>query len=460
MTNDMTQGKPAAAIMRFAIPLFIGSVFQQVYNMVDSIVVGRFVGKQALAAVGSCAGAFSLMIALITGLTNGMSVVTAQYFGAKKQDMVRKTFISSTIVILLAGVVISIAGVLLARPLLLALKTPADVIDQAEVYLVILFVGTLANCLYNGLSAVLRALGDSVMPLVILVAASLLNVVLDLVFVLMLRMDVPGVAVATVLAQLISAAVCLVYVFKKLPMLRFGFRELKCDPGIFRELVRIGFPAALSSCGVSLSVMFMQRAINGYGSTVMAGYTIGNRAENIGMCLAFSIGMAVGTFCGQNMGAGQRERVKQGLHVGYFLSIGYAAAVAVILIVFARPLAGIFNEDQMVLDIAVTNIRITALFAPVLGLVFVYQNFLRSVGDVAPTVWMSVTEIAARSVLAFLFSGLFGYVGIWWATPVGWTACAIIGYLRYRSGVWAKKFSLQTGGGKRHSLEENPEDIV
>lgn len=442
MTNDMTRDKPSAAIMRFAIPLFIGNIFQQVYNMVDSIVVGRFVGKQALAAVGSCAGAFNLMVALISGLTSGMSVVTAQYFGAKKHDMVRKTFISSTVVILLTGVMVSIAGMLLARPLLLALRTPTDVIDEAEAYLVILFAGTLANCLYNGISAVLRALGDSIMPLVILVAASLLNVVLDLMFVLILRMDVPGVAAATVLAQLISAAVCLVYIFKKLPMLRFGFRDLKCDTAILRELVRIGFPVALSSCGVSLSVMFMQRAINDYGSTVMAGYTIGNRAENVGMCLAFSIGMAVGTFCGQNMGAEKPDRVKQGLHVGYFLSVGYATAVAAVLIVFARPLAGIFNEDPTVLDIAVTNIRITALFAPVLGLVFVYQNFLRSVGDVAPTVWMSVTEIAARSVLAFLFSRLFGFVGIWWVTPVGWTACAMIGYLRYRSGAWAKKFSL------------------
>lgn len=442
MTNDMTRGKPAAAIMRFAIPLFIGSIFQQVYNMVDSIVVGRFVGKQALAAVGSCAGAFNLIIALVSGLTSGMAVVTAQYFGANKHDMVRKTFVSSTVVILLTGVVVSIAGVLLARPLLLALRTPTDVIDDAEKYLVILFIGTLANCLYNGISAVLRALGDSVMPLIILMAASLLNVVLDLVFVVVLHMDVPGVAVATVLAQLISAVGCLAYVFKKMPILRFGFRDLRCDQAILQELVRIGFPVALSSCGVSLSVMFMQRAINDYGSTVMAGYTIGNRAENVGMCLAFSIGMAVGTFCGQNMGAGKAERVKQGLHVGYFLSISYAAVVAVILIVFARPLAGIFNKDPVVLDIAVTNIRITALFAPVLGLVFVYQNFLRSVGDVAPTVWMSVTEIAARSILAFLFSWRFGYVGIWWVTPVGWTASAIIGCLRYRSGVWARKSSL------------------
>lgn len=440
MTNDMTRGKPLAAITKFAIPMFVGSVFQQVYNMVDSIVVGQFVGPQALAAVGTCAGAFNLLIALITGLTSGMSVVTAQYFGAQKQDCVRKTFISSTIVILLTGAAVSVAGVILARPLLLALNTPKDVIDDAVLYLTILFAGTLANCLYNGISAVMRSLGDSVMPLVILVAASLLNVVLDLVFVIVLDMKVAGVAVATVLAQLVSAAVCLVYVFRRIPMLRFGLRELRCDGAIIRELLRIGFPVALSSCGVSLSVMFMQRAINAYGSVVMAGYTIGNRAENVGMCLAFSIGMAVGTFCGQNVGAGKFDRVRQGLRVGYALSIGYAVTVAVLILIFARPLAGIFSPDEEVLDIAVVNMRITAFFLPMLGLIFVYQNFLRSVGDVAPTVWMSVTEIAARSVLAFLFSALFGYVGIWWVTPIGWIASVLIGFFRYRSGVWEKRF--------------------
>ena len=440
MTNDMTRGKPLAAITKFAIPMFVGSVFQQVYNMVDSIVVGQFVGPQALAAVGTCAGAFNLLIALITGLTSGMSVVTAQYFGAQKQDFVRKTFISSTIVILLTGAAVSVAGAILARPLLLALNTPEDVIDDAVLYLTILFAGTLANCLYNGISAVMRSLGDSVMPLVILVAASLLNVVLDLVFVILLDMKVAGVAVATVLAQLVSAAVCLVYVFRRIPMLRFGLRELRCDGAIIRELLRIGFPVALSSCGVSLSVMFMQRAINAYGSVVMAGYTIGNRAENVGMCLAFSIGMAVGTFCGQNVGAGKFDRVRQGLRVGYGLSIGYAVTVAVLILIFARPLAGIFSPDEEVLDIAVVNMRITACFLPMLGLIFVYQNFLRSVGDVAPTVWMSVTEIVARSVLAFLFSALFGYVGIWWVTPIGWIASVLIGFFRYRSGVWEKRF--------------------
>lgn len=444
MVKDMTEGRPFKVITTFAVPLFIGSVFQQVYNMVDSIVVGNFVGSDALAAVGACSGAFNLLIALITGLTGGMSVVVAQYFGAKNDEMVKKAYLSSTIVILATGVLVTILGIRLARPLLLVLGTPENIIDDACIYLVIMFAGTLANCLYNGMSSLLRALGDSLIPLVILIAASLLNVALDLWFVLGFGMGVAGAAIATVLSQLISALLAMAYVYKKLPLLHFTWKEFRPDREIVREVVRIGFPAALSSCGVSVSVMFMQRAINAYGSTVMAGYTIGNRAENVGCCLSYAIGTAVGTFCGQNIGAKRFDRVKQGLHAGYAIAVGYAAAVTVGFLLFGKQLAGIFTNDAAAIEVAVSYINVVTLFAPVLGLVFVFQNFLRSAGDVTPTVWMSVMEIGARSILAFAFSAAFGYIGIWWATPVGWCASLLLGVLRYRTGKWKNRLKLSS----------------
>ena len=439
MVNDMTAGRPIKVITAFAIPLFIGSVFQQVYNMVDSIVVGNYVGADALAAVGACSGAFNLLIALITGLTGGMSVVIAQYFGAKNQEMVKKTFITSTIVILGVGVFITIAGIFLARPLLVILDTPENIMEDAMIYLVIMCAGTLANCLYNGMSSLLRALGDSVIPLLILIVASLLNVVLDLLFVVGFGTGVAGAAVATVLSQFISAIVSIVYVFRKLPMLRFSMSEFRADRELAREICRIGFPAALSSCGVSISVMFMQRAVNAYGSTVVAGYTIGTRAEQLGFCLSYTIGLAVGTFCSQNIGARREDRVKKGMHAGYLIAVGYAVAVGIVFLFFAKNLAGVFTSDTSAIEVAVGYIYVSTVFAPVLGLVFVFQNFLRSAGDVAPTVWMSAMEIAARSVLAFLFSWAFGYAGIWWATPVGWTASLLLGFFRYRSGKWKTK---------------------
>lgn len=327
MVRDMTQGSPFKVITLFAIPLFIGSIFQQIYNMVDSIVVGNYVGAEALAAVGTCAGVFNLIIALISGLTSGTSVVLAQYFGAKNDEMVKKTFISASMVNIGAGVILTFVGVVLARPLLLLLGTPDNILEDANTYLMIMCIGILANCLYNGMSAVLRALGDSMTPLMVLIMASLLNIGLDLLFVIRFGLGVAGVAIATVLAQLISAILCIIYVFWRMPSLRFKVSKLKFEKKIAYDIVRIGVPAALSSSGVSISVMFMQRAINEYGSAVIAAYTIANRAEQIGMCLAFSIGMAVGTFCGQNIGAQDFERVKKGMHVGYIISISYAVII-------------------------------------------------------------------------------------------------------------------------------------
>lgn len=386
MVRDMTKGSPMKAITLFALPMFVGNVFQQVYNMVDSIVVGNFVGSRALAAVGTCSGAFNLILALVVGLTSGMSVVVAQYFGAKNYAMVKQTFISAIIVNVSVGMGVTIIGILVSRPLLLLLGTPEDILEDAVTYLTIMFLGTLANCMYNGMSSVLRALGDSVIPLIILIAASLMNVGLDLLFVIVFHLGVAGVALATVLSQLISAVFCVIYVFMKLPMLRFGRREFRPDGQVVREIVRIGVPAALSSCGVSISVMFMQRAINAYGSTVIAAYTIGNRAEQLGMCLSFSIGASVGTFCGQNIGARDFERVKKGLHAGYLISFIYTFTVGLLMFVGAGILSRLFSAEAGVIDISTECIRVVALFAPMLGLVFLYQNFLRSAGDVTPTV--------------------------------------------------------------------------
>lgn len=436
MVRNMTQGKPLQVMTMFAIPLFIGNIFQQIYNMVDSIVVGNYVGAGALAAVGACGGAFNLVISLITGLTGGTSVVLAQYFGAGNKEMVRKTFLSATVVNLAAGMLLTIVGILLTKPLLLILGTPADIMADARMYLTIMFLGVLANCLYNGMAAVLRALGDPLTPLVVLIVCSLFNVVLDLLFVARCGWGVAGVAAATVLSQLISAIACIVYVLVRMPMLRFYRNDTWIQKDVVLKIIRIGIPAALSTSGVSVSVMFMQRAINGYGSGVVAAYTIANRGEQVGLCLGYSIGMAVGTFCGQNIGARNFERVKRGMHIGYLISVTYALVIAAVMIIFAEPLSMLFNKDPEVVRIAVGCLRVTMIFAPVLVLVFVFQNFLRSAGDVSPTVWMSITEILARSVLAFLFSWLWGYYGIWWATPVGWLASLLIGWLRYRTGKW------------------------
>ena len=435
----MTVGNPLKQITLFAIPLFIGNIFQMIYNVVDSAVVGRFVGSDQLAAVGTCSGAFNLLTSLIIGLTGGMAVLISQYFGAQNFEKVRKTVVSGIMIVLAAGVLLTVAGMFLAGPLLRATGVPENIFEDAKLYLTIMFAGMLANCLYNGVSALLRALGDSIVPLLILVLSSLLNVGLDLLFVLAFHMGVAGVAIATVLAQMFSAIVCIIYAFAKVSMIRFKRSEFVLDKEIAKDMLKIGVTAALSSAGVSISVMFMQRAINAYGSDVMAGYTIGNKVENACFCLSYAIGMATGTFCGQNIGARNMERVKKGMRSGTLLSWVYTLLMVAIVYLFATPITKIFNTEPVVVDLALEVIYITTAFAPILGMIFIYQNVLRSAKDITPTVWMSVIEIGARSVLAFLFSWLWGYHGIWWVTPIGWVTVAVVGFLRYRSGKWKIK---------------------
>ncbi len=227
-----------------------------------------------------------------------------------------------------------------------------------------------------------------------------------------------------------------------MPQYHIQPKEFKVEKDMMKEMIRIGAPAALSSSIVSISTMFLQKAVNAYGTDVIAAYTAGNRTEQICFCLSFAIGSAVGTFCGQNVGAKRLDRVIQGLHAGYIITLTYNIVVGAAAFIGAKYVLMIFTNDTHVIQIGISLVRVTTLFAPVLGMVFVYQNFLRNVSDVKPTVWMSLAEVAARGCLGFVFSALFGYVGIWWATPVGWTGSMLIGYASYRSGRWKKKCHL------------------
>ncbi len=437
--TNMTEGNAFGLILRFAVPLFIGNIFQQVYNMVDSVVVGRFVSSEALAAVGCGASPFGFFLTLIQGFTVAGSVLISQAYGAGNEKQLKRAYGTSTMIIMAAGILLTILGAFIARPLLILLKTPGNILDMSVVYLRTVCLGLLATCLYNTMASCLRAVGNSVIPLYALILTSLLNVVLDLLFVIAFGMGVFGVALATVLSQLVSGAICLFYAVRSFPQ----FAPSNLITGLQRqmasEVMRIGVPSSLQSSIVSVSAMCMQRAVNSYGSVVTAGYTIGNRTDQLFFCLSFAIGLAVGTFAGQNAGAGNYERVREGMKKGFVISTVYTVATAAILIPFAPQICRIFTTDTSVISVAVPYCRLMSAFAPMLGMVFIYQNVLRSCSDIAPTVWMSITEVTSRAVLPFVFSALWGYAGIWWATPVGWTASVIIGYLRFRSGKWAEK---------------------
>ncbi len=437
--TNMTEGNAFGLILRFAIPLFIGNVFQQVYNMVDSVVVGRFVSSEALAAVGCGTSPFGFFMTLIQGFTVAASVLISQAYGAGNEKQLRRAYGTSTIIVMAAGILLTILGAFIARPLLILLRTPDNILDMSVVYLRTVCLGLLATCLYNTMASCLRAVGNSVFPLYALILTSLLNVALDLLFVVRFGMGIFGVALATVLSQLVSGVICLIYAMKSFPQfassnLITGFQKQMAE-----EVMRIGIPSSLQSSIVAVSAMCMQRAVNSYGSVVTAGYTIGNRTDQLFFCLSFAIGLAVGTFAGQNAGAGNYGRVREGMKKGFVISTVYTVATAAVLIPFASQICRIFTTEAPVIAVAVPYCRIMSVFAPMLGMVFIYQNVLRSCSDIAPTVWMSITEVASRAILPFVFSALLGYAGIWWATPVGWTASVIIGFVRFRSGRWEEK---------------------
>ena len=436
---DMTVGDPLRLMTLFAIPLFLGNVFQMFYNMADSAVVGRFIGAEALAAVGAASPGFNLFTMVISGFTSGASVVIAQAFGSGDEDNIKKAYSTSVLLLFYSGLLFTIIGFAASRPVLRLLGTPENVFPDALTYMRWMCIGLLATCLYNGMGSILRAAGDSMTPLIALIISSILNIILDVVFVLFFHLGVAGVAIATVIAQLISGIYCVASIRRNLPVFRVRREDYRIYPPVLKETIRLGLPAALSSAVVNFSVMLIQRAVNGYGSDIMAAYTVSGRAEHVGFCLSYSIGMAVGIFVAQNAGAGRFDRVRQGLFSGIRLSLVYHIFIALLMWFGAPYLVRVFTDKPAVIEVSTQIIHISAVFAPVLGLVFIFQNFLRNVSDVMPTIVMSGAEILCRGVLPFLLSSRFGYYGIWWATPIGWSLSLLIGIIRYRSGKWKNK---------------------
>ena len=319
--SDMTQGPILPKMVRFAIPVLFGMLFQRIYNFADVYIVGKYLGDSALAAVSIAGSAMYLFQSLIFGLTTGVSVVIAQYYGAGKQDMVRNTFNTSVYVALISTVLITIIGIVGTKPLLVLMQTSDDLLENACIYLAIIFMGTAATRLYNWISAVLRSLGNSVIPLIFLIISSILNIILDIAFISWIPMGVAGAAIATVLAQLISGIACLIYAIKILPFLKITRTTLKYDKQIASLIWKYGIPAGLQMSIISISDMTLQSVVNTYGTAMIVAYGVCMKVEGIGWQMTEAIGSALGTFVGQNIGARKLERVKTGVRYAYLMNI-------------------------------------------------------------------------------------------------------------------------------------------
>ncbi|PKL08779.1 MAG: MATE family efflux transporter, partial [Spirochaetae bacterium HGW-Spirochaetae-7] len=420
--KDLTQGGETKAIVAFALPMLIGNVFQQFYNMVDSIVVGNFVGTTALAAVGTAFPVIFLMISLVMGLTMGTTVLVAQYFGAKDRAKVRATVDTGYITLFWAGLAMSVIGVATTDWILVALKVPADVLPEASAYLRIIFAGLLAMFGYNAISAILRGLGDSKTPLYLLAAASLLNVVLDLLFVVGFGWGVSGASWATVISQGASFVGGIVWVNTRNDLVRLSIRELRFDRDIFKHSLRIGLPTGVQQTMVSLGMMALTRIVNGFGTTTIAAFSAASRLDSFASMPAMNLSQAISTFTGQNMGAGKTERVKRGHRSAVIIGAAISAVVGAAVLLFGKPLMSMFTRDPEVMAIGAQYLAIVGATYILFSTMFINNGVMRGAGDAfIPMINTILALWVIRIPCALLFSGPLGMgsTGIWLSVPAG-----------------------------------------
>lgn len=437
---DMTVGSPIKHLLAFTIPLFFGYMFQQIYNMTDSVIVGRFVSDDALAATGSCGSLNFLFVSLAMGLANGVGIIVSQFFGAGKHGEIKKTIANAFYVLCSAAILATTVCMIVAKPLLRLLSTPDSILNDAALYLATTSAGILFIALYNMVAAILRALGDSKTPLIFLIISAFLNVFMDLFFVLFLGLGVFGVAFATVVAQFISALISLTYAFKKVSYFSLTKEAFRPEKRIILHIFRLGIPMALQSSMISVSLIILQRVVNTFGTTVMSAYTITGRIDNLVSQLYASLSMALTTYAGQNKGAGKNDRISQGIKAGFLIIFVYNLIVIPICFFFSPQISSLFVLSEEVIGFSERGMKITSICYFFLAAIYVPRGTLNGCGDAAFSMINGITEVACRIIFAHLFTALpfLGVYGIWWAAGATWFVTSIVCLIRYLTGRWKK----------------------
>lgn len=437
----LTEGREARVIFEFALPMLIGNVLQQVYNLTDAWVVGRFVGKTALAAVGSSFSIVFLLIALVMGVTMGSGIMIAQFYGAGDLARVRRTISTAYWYVLVASLALTALGLLLSRPLLVLLRVPDEVLPQAVAYLSIIFAGTVFTFGYNALSAVLRALGDSRTPLYFLAVAVISNVGLDLWFVIGLGWGVAGAAWATIIAQAIAFAASFVYMqTSRHAVLHIDVRRLAFDRALFAQSMRIGLPSGGQQTLVAAGFMALTWIVNGFGTNAIAAYTAAGRLDSFAGMPAMNFSMALTTFVGQNLGAGKPDRVRRGLAATLLMSGAFALGATLLMVFAKRPLIRLFNADAAVVEIGSRYLLIVGSFYVLFSTMFVTGAVPRGAGDtMIPFLITIITLWIIRVPLSLFLSARLGTDGIWWGIPAAWAMGSALSTAYYLSGRWRRR---------------------
>jgi putative MATE family efflux protein len=438
--HDLTTGSEGKMIFQFAAPMLLGNVFQQLFSVVDSFVVGNFVGKEALAAVGASFPVIFVMVSMIIGIVIGTQVVISQYFGARDFINVKKAIDTMYIYSLVAGAVSSLAGVLLSEPILRLMDLPEEIIPQATLYLRIYMSGILIFFGYNGTSAVLRGLGDSKTPLYFLIVATVANIILDLLFVAVFKWGVAGAAYATLIANGIAFGLAILWLNKTHKLIRIALRGLHFNKAIFRHSFRIGLPTGIQQTLVALGALAIIGIVNKYGTDVIAGFSVASRLDALATIPAMSFSQALSTFVGQNIGAGKIERIRTGLIATIKMSGVVTIITTVIIVLSGHILMSLFTKDPEVIRVGYEYLKIVASFYLLFTLMFIYTAVMRGAGDTLIPMYFSVLSLwIIRVPLAWFLSGLFGETGIFWSIPSSWLIGLALSFLYYRSGRWKTK---------------------
>ena len=422
MQTDMTVGKPAKMILNFTIPVFMGNVFQQFYNMADAIIVGKFVGTKGLAAVGSTGTIMFLIIGFLMGLTAGFTVLTSQKFGAGKMDEMRQSVGNAAILSVLISVIMTAVSMLGMRSLLTFMHTPEDIFQDAYAYIMIICGGIFAQVLYNILASILRALGNSKTPLYFLILAAVLNIVLDLAFIIVFHMGVAGAAWATVTAQGVSGLLCLVYIVKCVPELRLHRDDWKFRWDLSRKEIEVGIPMGLQYSITAIGTMMVQSALNILGSYAVAAFTAGNKIENIFTQAYVALGTTMATYNAQNVGARKLDRVRSGFNCAHIMGVIYAIITGVIIFFFGKYFSYLFISDNAAEVIPMVDIYVkcVAVFFIPLHFVNVLRNGIQGMGYGLLPMLAGVAELTGRGVTATVAAAHKSYFGACMASPVAW----------------------------------------
>ena len=444
---DMTDGSPWEKILLFTVPMLLGNIAQQLYNTVDSVVVGKYIGDNALAAVGSAGPIFNLLLVLFIGISTGATIMVSQYFGARKREELSKTIGNCIVLTAIASVFIMVVATLASRPLLILLDTPESILDWCTSYLQILFIGIAGLAFYNILCGVLRGLGDSVSALVYLVVASILNIVLDVFFVAKCNMGVAGVALATVIAQAVSAVLCVCKLMRMKDLFDFKLKYFKLDKEIAWNVIRLGLPSGITQAIMSMAMILVQALTNSFGEQFIAANVIIMRVDGFAMLPNFSFGTAMTTYAGQNVGAGQHERVSKGAKQGTVMALGTSAVITGAILIFGKYLMGIFTDTASLVDLSMSMMRILAVGYIAVAVTQSLSGVMRGAGDTMTPMWISIVQtIIIRVPLAY---GLV-YLTMSDAYPNGrpeclfislltsWVLGAILTAIFYRRGKWRK----------------------